>query len=199
LGEIVEQDARRLLLSLVAQLGGEMVILDRCGAVRSASTGALALIGNYFSEPSPPPSWLPESLMRWVGEQRRSFDGDDPTALPRPLTIAGKGGTLSVRAIFDGAEAILLLEQRETSMASCVAGLPLTDRERQILVFLAAGDTNVAIAAALHISALTVKKHLEHIYEKLGVAGRVAAVARALAGPIRSFPFAIALSALFEW
>lgn len=51
----------------------------------------------------------------------------------------------------------------------------LTSREREILALVADGRTNVQIAALLWVAPSTVKKHLEHIYEKLGVGGRTAA------------------------
>ena len=55
----------------------------------------------------------------------------------------------------------------------------LSDRELEILVIVARGATNKAIAAQLFISEATVKTHLLHIYEKLGVNDRAAAVAAA--------------------
>jgi DNA-binding CsgD family transcriptional regulator len=54
----------------------------------------------------------------------------------------------------------------------------LTAREAEILELVAAGLTNAAIAERLWISPGTVKKHLENVYAKLGVANRVAAVVR---------------------
>jgi DNA-binding CsgD family transcriptional regulator len=54
----------------------------------------------------------------------------------------------------------------------------LTAREREILELAGAGLTNAAIAERLWISPATVKKHLENIYAKLGVANRTAAVTR---------------------
>ena len=53
----------------------------------------------------------------------------------------------------------------------------LTPRERVVLARAAAGETNTAIAAALFISPGTVRKHLEHIYDKLEVRTRTAAAA----------------------
>lgn len=52
----------------------------------------------------------------------------------------------------------------------------LTLREREIVYLVGQGKTNAEIAAELWITPGTVKKHLEHVYEKLGVSGRAAAV-----------------------
>ena len=55
----------------------------------------------------------------------------------------------------------------------------LTARERQVLEWVAAGKTNRDIAAILGAKPRTIEKHLERIYEKLGVETRTAAAARA--------------------
>jgi len=51
----------------------------------------------------------------------------------------------------------------------------LTPREREIVELVAEGKTNAQIAAQLWVAPSTVKKHLEHVYEKLGVGRRTAA------------------------
>jgi DNA-binding CsgD family transcriptional regulator len=53
----------------------------------------------------------------------------------------------------------------------------LTPREREVLDLLCCGRTNRDISVCLAISLATVKTHLIHIYEKLGVETRAAAVA----------------------
>lgn len=58
---------------------------------------------------------------------------------------------------------------------------PLTAREREVLDWLGAGKTDKDIAAILTISPRTVQKHLQRIYEKLGVETRTAAVMRSIA------------------
>lgn len=55
--------------------------------------------------------------------------------------------------------------------------LRLTPRERVVLARAAAGETNAVIAQALFVSPGTVRKHLEHIYDKLEVRTRTAAAA----------------------
>jgi DNA-binding CsgD family transcriptional regulator len=59
----------------------------------------------------------------------------------------------------------------------------LTAREREVLQWLSGGKTDRDIAAILGISPRTVHKHLQRIYEKLGVETRTAAVTRALGYP----------------
>lgn len=55
----------------------------------------------------------------------------------------------------------------------------LTGREAEVLRAVARGSTNREAAAALHVSEATVKTHLVHVFDKLGVTSRTAAVARA--------------------
>ncbi|GAA4526720.1 response regulator [Nonomuraea ferruginea] len=54
---------------------------------------------------------------------------------------------------------------------------PLSARELEVLDLIAQGTTNREVAARLFISEATVKSHLLHIYAKLGVNDRAAAVA----------------------
>lgn len=56
----------------------------------------------------------------------------------------------------------------------------LTPREREILTLVADGLSNAEIAARLHVGRATVKTHLLHVFDKLGVNDRTAAVVTAL-------------------
>ncbi len=60
-------------------------------------------------------------------------------------------------------------------------GLELSRREAEVLYQVACGKTNTEIGCILGVSPRTVQKHLEHIYHKLGVRTRTAAVLRVLA------------------
>ncbi|HEU5297499.1 MAG TPA: LuxR C-terminal-related transcriptional regulator [Burkholderiaceae bacterium] len=60
------------------------------------------------------------------------------------------------------------------------ARAPLTAREREVLQWVAAGKTDRDVAAIVGMSVRTVHKHLQHVYAKLGVETRTAAVMRAL-------------------
>ncbi|MFW0785103.1 response regulator transcription factor [Gordonia sp. CPCC 206044] len=52
----------------------------------------------------------------------------------------------------------------------------LTERESDVLRLIAKGLTNIEIGASLHISEVTVKSHVNHIFTKLDLRDRAAAV-----------------------
>jgi two-component system nitrate/nitrite response regulator NarL len=56
----------------------------------------------------------------------------------------------------------------------------LTEREREVLALLAEGRSAPDIGRTLFLATSTVKSHLAHLYEKLGVSDRAAAVAEAM-------------------
>ncbi|MCU0251793.1 MAG: response regulator transcription factor [Vicinamibacterales bacterium] len=67
-----------------------------------------------------------------------------------------------------------------TRLAERMAGMTLSERERQVLEFVATGKSNKEIAAALEITEATVKGHMTNILGKLGVTDRTQAVITAL-------------------
>lgn len=71
---------------------------------------------------------------------------------------------------------------RPTSPSELVR-LGISEREADVLYWLIEGKGNADIAAILGIAPSTVKKHLEHIFEKLGVENRTAAIMTALQTP----------------
>jgi DNA-binding CsgD family transcriptional regulator len=81
-------------------------------------------------------------------------------------------------------ERLMLLQPHLAFLYAQAAGhLPaplhiLTRRESEVMRWLSFGKTDTDIAAVLAISPRTVHKHLEHIYVKLGVETRTAAVMR---------------------
>jgi DNA-binding CsgD family transcriptional regulator len=58
------------------------------------------------------------------------------------------------------------------------AMVELTPREREVMRCVADGLSNAEIADVLVVERSTVRKHLEHVYEKLGVRRRTAALAK---------------------
>jgi DNA-binding CsgD family transcriptional regulator len=114
--------------------------------------------------------WLaaPSGIARYYYISRRHEDGDftdqerDMLQLLRPFLLA-------------------LHERFDSDVPERGHADGLTNREREILDWVARGKTNHEIAALLIVSPHTVRKHLEHVYEKLHVNSRTAAVARAYA------------------
>ncbi len=114
--------------------------------------------------------WLaaPAGIARFYYISRRNEDGDftdperDVLQLLRPFLVA-------------------LHERFDSDVPEHAHAEGLTNREREILGWVARGKTNQEIAALLIVSPHTVRKHLEHVYEKLRVNSRTAAVARAFA------------------
>lgn len=70
---------------------------------------------------------------------------------------------------------------RKATAVSTFRKLGLTRREAEVLLWIARGQSNAEIAITLRISPRTVKKHLEHVFAKLGVKTRLAAAVRATA------------------
>jgi two-component system nitrate/nitrite response regulator NarL len=56
----------------------------------------------------------------------------------------------------------------------------LSDREHEVLKLIAEGLSAPEIGERIHLSTATVKTHLQHLYEKLGVSERAAAVAEGM-------------------
>lgn len=142
-----------------------------------------------------------------VLEELAAADGADP---PHTLVLAGSPSVESAyRALAAGAsayvskeeadagglcETILAVSRGQMILSSGIqaniardirtrrAGTraELTARELEVLVLVAQGLTAAGVAARLELSPATVKTHLHHLYEKLGVSGRAAAVAEAM-------------------
>jgi non-specific serine/threonine protein kinase len=62
-----------------------------------------------------------------------------------------------------------------------VLGISLTPREREVLILLAEGLTDPAIADELFLSVRTIESHVAHILAKIGVRTRTAAASAAIA------------------
>ena len=67
----------------------------------------------------------------------------------------------------------------DASSTSRLATASLTPRETEVLSWIAKGKTNRDVGEILGMSPRTVNKHLEHVFEKLGVETRAAAAALA--------------------
>jgi DNA-binding NarL/FixJ family response regulator len=134
-----------------------------------ATESADRLVNAYLGAPLG--DVLPGPIADWTRAQRRRLNGN--AQLPAPheaLTLAGRKRL----TVCLPAEHILVLEETPADVPC-----RLTVREREVLTLVAEGKANAEIAARMWITTGTVRKHLEHIYEKLNVTSRTGAVARA--------------------
>ncbi len=164
------------------ELDRGVVFLSEENRVQFCTGRARTWISEYF-EPSQRSDQLPESLQRWVEHQRSLLSEEDDVPPPRePLVLEREGKRLVVSLVADHSEErrLLLLEEHAPLSAVSLESLGLTNREAEILLWITQGKTNKEIAELLYISPRTVKKHLEHVYEKLGVESRTEAMARTL-------------------
>ena len=79
-----------------------------------------------------------------------------------------------------GRRAVVTAPVKATEAAAAApagTGLPLTEREREVLERIAAGDSNKLIARAFDLSPHTVKRHVANILDKLGANSRGQAAA----------------------
>ena len=124
------------------------------------------------------PGQVPPALLQWL---RAAADGVEV----RPLTVAGAERTgprarqlvctLQGRTPDDDWLVVLREVSDAATIEATAQALSLTQREAEVLYWVVQGKTNRDIGDILGSSPATVKKHLERVYEKLGVETRTAA------------------------
>jgi LuxR family maltose regulon positive regulatory protein len=131
--------------------------------------------------------WLaaPEGYLRVFLDER-----DALAALLRELIVARRLAELGVGPVpqefltrltgaYENAGWSLLPPVRRGAVTAPGMVQPLSTREHEVLLLLAAGHPNRMIAQQLFITVDTVKRHISHVFSKMGVANRTQAVARA--------------------
>ena len=170
-------------LSTVLEAGGSGVIsLSANGKITFSSLFARLLLEKYFAGERLADNLLPETLASWLSRASSRVLPGEYDLPATPLRIRQAHGTLSIRLLDSPAtrEEILLLEEKKPLSPESLSPLGLTDREAEVLYWIAEGKTNSEISLLCDISIRTVHKHVEHIYEKLGVETRTAAMLRAI-------------------
>jgi len=174
------RDARALLdrLCMQAEAGGRMGSAIETLALRALAeaacgdlAAALATLGRALALAEPEGYlrlFVDEGPAMAVLLRRAAAEGLSPAYARRLLAAAASPGSPAPASSTRPAMAHSLPE-------------PLTPREREVLELLAAGARNGEIAARLYVTLNTVKKHVGHIFGKLGVGNRTEAVARARA------------------
>jgi len=148
--------------------GHGVLVIDGRGRIAWRSPQAQRWLAEYFSDGGE------ERALAWLRQgdaavrlERRTDDGR--------MLVARRLGSV------DFGDTMWLLTQRtpDTAEAARLASAALTPRETEVLSWIAKGKTNRDVADILGMSPRTVNKHLEHVFEKLGVETRAAAAALA--------------------
>lgn len=136
-------------------------------------------------------AWQSPRAQRWLGEFLAGLPADEagrwlataPTEGSGCQRFAPDGRALVAQRLGDigMGEAMWLLNVQPAGQASAsrLATASLTPRETEVLSWIAKGKTNRDVGEILGLSPRTVNKHLEHVFEKLGVETRAAAAALA--------------------
>ncbi|MCU0568440.1 MAG: helix-turn-helix transcriptional regulator [Oculatellaceae cyanobacterium Prado106] len=162
-----------------------LISLSADGKVKWMTQIAGEILHRYFP-PSSAIIELPDSLQRWVDHHVLPFSrSTEALSTLRPLTLELNGQRLTIRFSCNTKleQLYLLLEetqQPEPFSIQSLQVLGLTQREAEVLFWIAKDQSTQEIAQELGMSDRTVKKHIEHIYEKLGVQTRLGAVMYAL-------------------
>lgn len=162
--------AARLAREAVDVAGMGTVLLDAQGRVAWRSPQATRWLEQAFGSENTAQSQA--AAASWLGTAQTG--GEVSVALP-------EGRRLMARHMGQGdlGESMLLLRlaTQDNAATQRMREVALTPRETEVLSWLAKGKTNRDIADILGMSPRTVNKHLEHIFEKLGVETRSAATA----------------------
>jgi DNA-binding CsgD family transcriptional regulator len=157
-----------------------VIVLTKEGRVQWFSSRAQDWLTMYFGPARA--HRLPNALRAWLRHQEAALSRVDDVPPPPALLQVNRDGTrLLVRHLCEADHCLLLLEERQTApKRRAFAAGRLTRREAEVLQWVAQGKTNTEIGHILGVSVRTIQKHLEHIYEKLGVETRIAAATVAL-------------------
>ncbi|HEV2550846.1 MAG TPA: LuxR C-terminal-related transcriptional regulator [Stellaceae bacterium] len=182
--------AQASLETMAARAGWHRARVTEAGRVADFSAETARLLRRFFAEPLRVNAEAPAILQEWLRQRSRHWGLESwRRESVGPLVVRRGGARLTIHFIADPVRPergeLLMLEEIDAVAPEALVVLPLTRREREVLAILAAGKTNEDIGAALMISPRTVQKHLEHIFEKLGVETRTAAAVRAAAVALR--------------
>jgi len=180
-------------MTVVASVGDGLAIVDACRSrridvvlmdIRMPELDGLAATERIMAEPDPPliiilttfglDEYVSAALAAGAsGFLLKDASADDLVDAIRAVVDGEIAITPSlVRAVVDHVR-----NAGRRQLSQPVPGVDeLTEREREVLEYLAAGRSNAEIAEALFLSEATVKTHLSRVLAKLGVRDRVQAV-----------------------
>jgi DNA-binding response OmpR family regulator len=160
--------------------GRYLLATNIAGGVLWCTPQTAQLLGLAFVDFHGEGYMLPSDVQEWLQRRARSDSASDQVALSSS-TSAIKLQLSYVGQIAPDEILLRLLEgEFENDNLVLKRKLALTQRESEVLIWIARGKSNRDIAEILNLSPRTVNKHLEQIYAKLGVENRASAAALAV-------------------
>lgn len=162
---------------LVENLPENLVLLSEEGRVYAGSHYAKGLFNSYYGdEPRSADGALPEAVERWVLAEIQCMDKAVGNLSENKLSVKGAASILTLSLLHYAGGYVFFMEEASVSIPSeRYMELGLTRRSAEVLVWIAQGKQNSEIAGILKISIGTVRKHAEHIFQKLHCETRGAA------------------------
>jgi two-component system response regulator DevR len=156
---------RVVLLDLRLGAGGECDGLSLCGTITQRYPDSQVLVLTSSAD-----EWL---ILESIKQGAKGFvlKDVDLTELIRAIRAVHRG-----ESAFDSRSAGVVVRWMHGGQRPGTTASDITPREREILVLLARGLSNIAIGQRLYISAATVKFHVGNVMQKLGVRRRAEAV-----------------------
>ena len=161
--------------------GRFLLAVDGTGKVMWCTPQAARLLGTALSGFDTEGYVVPSDVRAWLDQSASAPASSPPTPIELATGSASKLRLLYVAQV--GAEERLLrvIEGDAGSDQAVLKNrLLVTDREAEVLLWIARGKSNRDIAEILSLSPRTVNKHLEQIFTKLGVENRTSAAALAV-------------------
>lgn len=166
------------ILSLDASGGWYVLRISREGVV-TGDEPAFKVLKHFYANAPGQQGSLPLPLLQEFSEPRDWGLSRTPSRNWRSAHKVQGNMKLTVNYIPDREGGYIVLKSGPCTASVDPSKLPLSEREREIVGWVAAGKTNSEIGQLLEISSRTVQKHLENIFRKLGVETRTALAMRA--------------------
>jgi DNA-binding CsgD family transcriptional regulator len=165
----------------VEQIPQGLISVDARGIILWLTARARELLRDYFGGRRRSHHRLPDLIVRWIRRNTTRMDhADEQPSRIAPLIIDHGSRQLHVRMVPEDDHCLLFLEEDSTEVPfEQRLHLGLSRRETEILGWIVHGKSNPEIALILSLSVRTIHKHVEHIYLKLKVENRYAAISLA--------------------
>jgi DNA-binding response OmpR family regulator/DNA-binding CsgD family transcriptional regulator len=162
--------------------GRFLLAANHSGRILWCTPQAARLLGMAFQESTADGFVLPPPVQQWLRQRAGTEPGPATDAIALGTVAASLKLELSYISQIGPDEILLRLIEGDAGneQLTLKTKLALTQREAEVLLWIARGKSNRDIAEILALSPRTVNKHLEQIYNKLGVENRTSAAALAV-------------------